>query len=76
MWLDNTSSYADVRKWFDELKLHQGQRLEFRLDRNGRLILEPLIQDVRKLKGIVHSRRKRSPSLDEIAKAIARGYSR
>ena len=60
----------------EEMKLRKGQRLEFRLDRNGRLILEPLTRDVRKLKGIVHSPRKHPPSLGEIAKAIARGYSR
>ena len=60
----------------EEMKLRKGQRLEFRLDRSGRLILEPLTQDARQLKGIVHSPRKRAPSLGEIAKAIAHGYSR
>jgi AbrB family looped-hinge helix DNA binding protein len=58
------------------LQLRKGQRLDFRMDAKGRLILEPLTQDVRKLKGIVQSSRKRAPSLADIAKAIARGYSK
>jgi len=63
----------EIRK---DLGLRQGQRLDFRVDPKGRLILEPLTQDVRKLKGIVRSPRKRPPSLGEIAEAIARGYAK
>jgi AbrB family looped-hinge helix DNA binding protein len=60
----------------EELHLRKGQRLDFRVDTKGRLIIEPLTQDVRKLKGLVRSSRKRPPSLDEIAKAIERGYAK
>ena len=35
----------------EELQLRKGQRLEFRLDAKRRLILEPLTNDVRRLRG-------------------------
>jgi antitoxin PrlF len=60
----------------EELHLRKGQRLEFRVDTKGRLIIEPLTQDVRKLKGLVRSARRRPPSLGEIAKAIESGYAK
>ena len=60
----------------EELHLRKGQRLDFRVDTKGRLIIEPLTQDVRKLKGLVRSSRKRPPSLDKIARAIERGYAK
>ncbi|HTP30918.1 MAG TPA: AbrB/MazE/SpoVT family DNA-binding domain-containing protein [Candidatus Acidoferrales bacterium] len=60
----------------DEMGLRKGQRLDFRVDTKGRLILEPLTGDVRKLKGIVRSSRKSAPSLREISEAIIRGYSK
>ena len=56
------------------LQLRKGQRIEFQLDAKGRLILEPLTTDFRRLKGIVRSSRKRAPSLAEIDRAIADGY--
>jgi antitoxin PrlF len=60
----------------EALQLRKGQRMDFRVDAQNRLIVQPLTQDVRKLKGIVHSSRRRAPSLDEIAKSIARGYAK
>ena len=63
----------EIRK---ELRLRKGQRLEFRLDEKRRLILEPLADDVRKLRGIVRSPRKRPPSLAEIRSAIADAYAK
>ncbi|SPF42696.1 hypothetical protein SBA4_2960022 [Candidatus Sulfopaludibacter sp. SbA4] len=58
------------------MQLRKGQRLDFHVDTRGRLIVEPLTQDVRRLKGLVRSSRKRPPSLAEIAKAIERGYAK
>ena len=60
----------------EALQLRKGQRLDFRVDSRGRLIVEPLTEDLRKLKGLVRSSRKRPPSLDEIARAIERGYAK
>ncbi len=56
------------------LQLQTGQRLDFRIDAKGRLIVEPITQDVRRLKGSVRSSRKRAASLAEIHRAIVRGY--
>ncbi len=60
----------------EELHLRKGQRIEFRVDAKRRLILEPLTNEIRKLKGMVRSPRKRAPSLAEIRRAIADGYAR
>jgi AbrB family looped-hinge helix DNA binding protein len=60
----------------DALQLRWGQRLDLSVDTQGRLIVERLTQDVRKLKGLVRSPRKHPPSLNEIAKAIERGYTK
>jgi hypothetical protein len=53
-----------------------GQRLEFSLDNTGRVIIQPLTQDLRRLKGIIRNSRRPAPSLDEIVKAIRRGDAR
>jgi antitoxin PrlF len=60
----------------EALQLRKGQRMDFRVDAHNRLIIQPLTRDARKLKGVVHSSRRRAPSLDEIAKSIARGYAK
>jgi antitoxin PrlF len=60
----------------EELQLRKGQRLEFRVDARGCLILKPLTNDIRRLRGIVRSSRKRPPSLAAIRKVIADGYAR
>ena len=60
----------------EELQLRKGHRLNFRVDPAGRLIVEPITQDVGKWKGIVRSSRKRPPSLYEIAKAIKDGCTK
>lgn len=59
----------------EHLQLRKGQRVEFQLDAKGRVILEPLTADFRRLKGSVRSSRKRAPSLAEINRAIAEGYA-
>ena len=59
----------------EELQLRKGQRLEFRVDAKGRLMLTPLTNDIRRLRGIVRSSRRRPPSLAAIRKAIADGYA-
>ena len=59
----------------DQLHLKTGSRLEFVVDRSGRVILQPLNSDFRTLRGMVRSKRKRPVSIEEMNGAIASGYS-
>jgi AbrB family looped-hinge helix DNA binding protein len=57
----------------EQLRLHTGQRLDFHLDRDGRLIVRPRARDIRELKGILRSARKRAVSIKEMHEAVAEG---
>jgi antitoxin PrlF len=59
----------------DRLRLQPGDRVEFHIDPDGRVILRCRNRDVRSLKGIVRSKRKTLVSIEEMNEAIARGYS-
>lgn len=60
----------------DHLKLRTGQRLEFQVVADGRVLMRPRSRDVRELKGIVRSSRRKSVSVEEMNQAIAQGFSR
>ncbi len=60
----------------DRLRLQAGSRVEFHVDRQGRVTMRPRKNvDIRELKGIVRSRRKTPVSVDEMNEAIARGWA-
>lgn len=56
----------------EHLDVHEGDRLEFRLDRQGRVWVEPATQDLMKLQGLFGPVG-RARSLDEMDEAIRRG---
>ncbi len=57
----------------EQLHLHTGQRLDFQIDRAGRLIVKPRARDIRDLKGILRSDRKKPVSIAQMHEAIAQG---
>ena len=59
----------------DQLQLRVGQRVEFQVDARNQLILTPKIRDIRTLKGIVRSPRRRTVSVRQMNRAIADGYA-
>jgi AbrB family looped-hinge helix DNA binding protein len=59
----------------DRLGLEAGSRIDFVIEPSGRVMLRPMSQDFRSLRGIVKSRSKRRVSLREMDEAIARGFS-
>jgi len=59
----------------DRPKLQAGSWVEFQLDAQGHLTMRPRNVDVRRLKGIIRSRRKMPVSIEEMNEAIARGWS-
>ncbi|HLK18397.1 MAG TPA: AbrB/MazE/SpoVT family DNA-binding domain-containing protein [Bryobacteraceae bacterium] len=60
----------------DRLRLETGQRLEFEIDKNGKLSVVPRNRDFRSLKGIVKSKRKTPVTVEEMNQAIIEGFSR
>ena len=59
----------------EQLNLKTGNRLEFCVDRSGQVILKPRHKDIRALRGILRSRRRRPVSLKEMNEAAARGWA-
>jgi AbrB family looped-hinge helix DNA binding protein len=59
----------------DRLHLRTGHRVEFSFDPKGQLVLKPRTQDIRLLKGIIRSGKKRAVSVEEMHEAIAEGFS-
>jgi antitoxin PrlF len=58
----------------EHLKIHPGNRLEFRIASDGRVVMQSRSRDVRELKGIVRSSRRKPVSIEEMNKAIAHGF--
>lgn len=59
----------------EHLKLRTGHRVDFYVDPKGRVILQPLNEDIRELRGSVRSPHKRPVTVEEMNEAIARGWS-
>jgi AbrB family looped-hinge helix DNA binding protein len=55
----------------DRLKLKTGQKLDFRIAEEGQVILHPRNRDVRLLKGVVKSPRRKPVSVREMNETIA-----
>ncbi len=56
------------------LKIRPGTRLEFRIASDGHVLMQPRSRDVRDLKGIIRSTRRKPVSVEEMNEAIARGF--
>jgi AbrB family looped-hinge helix DNA binding protein len=59
----------------ERLHLKTGSRVDFILEPSGQVVLKPLDNNFRSIRGIVRSRRKRPVSIKEMNEAIAQGYS-
>ncbi len=59
----------------DQLKLEPGSRINFVVDRKGKVTLKPLNYDFESIRGIVKSRRKHPPTIEEMNEAIAAGWA-
>jgi antitoxin PrlF len=60
----------------DRLGLRTGQRMESSFGPEGQLVLKPRTQDIRLLKGIIRSGKKRAVSVERMNEAIAEGFSK
>jgi antitoxin PrlF len=59
----------------DQLKLKPGTEVRFTLDQSGGVTLKPLNYDFRSIRGIVKSRRKHPPTIEEMNEDIAAGWA-
>lgn len=57
----------------DYLHLHSGDKLDFVIESEGRVLLRPTVIDVRDLKGILKGRTNKVVSIEEMNEAIAQG---
>jgi AbrB family looped-hinge helix DNA binding protein len=60
----------------DLLGLAPGDKLDFVVESDGRVVLRPATLDVRQLRGLLRRRGKKPVSLEEMERAIAQGASR
>jgi AbrB family looped-hinge helix DNA binding protein len=54
----------------DRLKLKPGDRLDFIIQEDGDVLLRPLAEDVRSLKGLLHRRGRRPVTVEEMNRTI------
>jgi AbrB family looped-hinge helix DNA binding protein len=60
----------------DLLGLAPGDKLDFVVESDGRVVLRPATLDVRALRGLLRKKGRKAVSLDEMDRAIAEGASR
>ncbi|MEX5214693.1 MAG: AbrB/MazE/SpoVT family DNA-binding domain-containing protein [Nitrospiraceae bacterium] len=60
----------------DHLHVSPGDKLDFLIDAEGRVVLRPATLDVRRLKGMLKRKRAKPVSLEEMDRAIAEGAAR
>ena len=60
----------------DYLKLRPGDKLDFIVQPDGGVLIRPAVEDVRKLKGILHRPGRRVVTIDEMSRVIQQRGSR
>jgi antitoxin PrlF len=60
----------------DLLGLAPGDKLDFVVESDGRVVLRPATRDVRELRGMLHKKGRKPVSLEEMDRAIAEGATR
>jgi antitoxin PrlF len=60
----------------DLLGLEPGDKLDFVVESDGRVVLRPATLDVRQLRGLLRRQGRKPVSVEEMDKAIAQGASR
>jgi len=58
------------KKIREHLKLHAGDRLDFVIEDNGKVVVQPATLDVKELEGILHRPGMKAVSIEEMSRAI------
>ena len=64
------------KKIRDYLKLHPGDKVDFVIKENGKVILEPATLDVKELEGILHRPGMKAVSTEEMKRAIRKRFKK
>ncbi len=64
------------KKIRDHLKLQPGDKIDFIIGSEGKVVLEPTTLDIRELAGILHKQGMKSVSVEEMKKAIKRRFTK
>ena len=59
----------------ERLHLRTGHRVEFHVESSGKVTMTPRNRDLRELKGIIRTSRRKPVSIEEMNEAIAKGFS-
>jgi antitoxin PrlF len=62
------------KKIRDHLKIQPGDRIDFVIDNNGKVVLEPATLDVKELEGILYKPGMKKVSVEEMKKAVRRRF--
>ena len=62
------------KKIRDHLKLHPGDKVDFVIKENGKVVLEPTTLDVQELEGILHRSGVRVVSTEEMKSSIRKRF--
>ena len=62
------------KKIRDHLKIQPGDKIDFVIDNNGKVVLEPATLDVKELEGILHKPGMKTVSLEEMKKAVRKRF--
>ncbi len=60
----------------DHLNLHPGDRVDFVIRENGKVVIEPATLDVKELEGILYKPGRKTVSIEEMGKAIKERFKR
>lgn len=62
------------KKIRDHLKIQPGDKIDFVIDNDGKVVLEPATLDVKELEGILHKPGMKTVSVKEMKKAVRRRF--
>jgi AbrB family looped-hinge helix DNA binding protein len=62
------------KKIRDHLKIQPGDKIDFIIDNNGKVVLEPATLDVKELEGILHKPGMKIVSVEDMNKAVRKRF--
>ena len=66
-----TTIPKDIR---EHLKLHPGDRIDFIIENEGKVVIEPATVDVKELEGILHKPGRKAVSVDDMKLAVKKRF--
>lgn len=62
------------KKIREHLKIHPGDKIDFVIDNNGKVVLQPATLDVKELEGILHRPGMKAVSVEDMKKAVRKRF--